>query len=132
MATLLANAGEAHKAAKYFKHALKLDEKKIPANFGLGKILHSTSDNIDAPIPYYKFVIENDTKHYKAFCQLGIVYLEKGELERAAEYLKECLQINPKYVLGLVSMGNLLFETGHSKTAAKYHQQALKYNPKEI
>ena len=77
-------------------------------------------------------MIKNDPKHHKAFCQLGIVYLEKGNLEKAAEFLKQCLQIQPKYVLGLVSMGNLLFETGHSKTAAKYHQQALKYNPKEI
>ena len=84
----MANAGEAPKAAKYFRHALKLDPTNIPANFGLGKILHSTSENIDAPIAHYKFVIEHDPKHYKAFCQLGIVYLEKGELERAAEYLK--------------------------------------------
>ena len=60
------------------------------------------------------------------------MYLEKTQLEKAAEYLKTCLQLAPKYVLGLVSMGNLLFETGHSKTAAKYHQQALKYSPKEI
>ena len=68
LATLQANAGEAHKAAKYFKHALKLDSENIPANFGLGKILHSTSENIDAPIFYYEFVIKNDPKHYKAFC----------------------------------------------------------------
>ena len=61
---------------------------------------------------------------------LGMVYLEKGELEKAAENLKNCLKIHPKYVLGLVSMGNLLFETGHSRNAAKYHQQALKYNPR--
>jgi tetratricopeptide (TPR) repeat protein len=50
LATLLANAGETQKAAKYFKHALKLVPNNIQANFGLGKILHSTSENIDAPI----------------------------------------------------------------------------------
>jgi tetratricopeptide (TPR) repeat protein len=100
---------------------LKLDPNNIPANFGLGKILHSTSDNAESAIPYYEFVIKNDPKHHKAYCQLGIVYLEKAKLEKAAEYLKQCLQLQPKYVLGLVSMGNLLFETGHSKTAAKYH-----------
>jgi len=132
LATLQANAGEAQKAAKYFKHALKLDPTNIPAHFGLGKILHSTSENIDAPIEHYEFVIKNDKTHYKAFCQLGILYLEKGELEKAAELLKTCLSLNPKYTLGLVSMGNLLFETGYSQTAAKYHQQALKQNPREI
>jgi tetratricopeptide (TPR) repeat protein len=49
------------------------------------------------------------------------VYLEKGEIEKAAEYLKQCLLINRQYVLGLVSMGNLLFETGNPENAAKYH-----------
>lgn len=132
LATLLAHQGESAKAAKYFKHANKLDPNSIAANYGLGKTLHSLTNNVDAPIKYYEFVIEKDPTHYKAFCQLGIVYLEKMDLTRAAEYLKKCLSINPKHVQGLVSMGNLLFETGHSKHAAKYHQQALKYNPKEI
>lgn len=53
LATILANAGESHKAAKYFKHAIRLDKTNIPANYGLGKILHTTSENIDAAIPYY-------------------------------------------------------------------------------
>ena len=57
LATLLANAGENQKAAKYFKHAIKLDPQNIAANFGLGKILHSTSDDVNSPIPYYEFVI---------------------------------------------------------------------------
>ena len=62
---------------------------------------------------YYEFCIKKDPNHYKAFCQLGILYLEKGELETSAELLKKCVYLNPKYVLGLVTMGNLLFETGH-------------------
>ena len=62
---------------------------------------------------HYIECINKDPNHYKAFCQLGILYLEKGQLEVSAEYLKKCVYLNPKYVLGLVTMGNLLFETGH-------------------
>jgi len=68
LATHLANSKDTHKALKYFKHAIKLDPKSVQANYGLGKILHQTSENVDAPIPYYKFVIENDPRHYKALC----------------------------------------------------------------
>lgn len=89
----MGNSKDTHKALKYFKHAIKLDPKSIQANYGLGKILHQTSENVDAPIHYYKFVIEHDPQHYKALCQLGIVYLEKSDLEKAAEYLKQCLTI---------------------------------------
>ena len=63
---------------------------------------------------------------------MGILYLEKGQLEDSADYLKKCVSINPKYVLGLVTMGNLLFDSGHFQNAIKYHEQALKYSPNEI
>lgn len=121
LATVLANQGEHKKAAKYFKHCYSLDHNSIPANFGLGKTLHSLTNNVDEPIKYYEFVIKRDPKHYKALCQLGICHLEKMEVDTAANYLKKCLSINPKHVLGLVTLGNLLFETGHSDHAAKYH-----------
>ena len=37
LANLLANLGEGLRAAKYFKHALKIDPDSINAHFGLGK-----------------------------------------------------------------------------------------------
>ena len=132
LATLLANAGESQKAAKYFKHARAIDKHSIPANFGYGKTLHALTSNVDAPIPYFEYCVSRDKNHYKAYCQLGIIYLEKMELEKSADCLKKCLSINPNYVLGLVSMGNLLFESGHYSHSTKYHQQALKFSPNEI
>ena len=122
LATLLANAGESQKAAKYFKHARAIDNDSIPANFGYGKTLHALTNNVDAPIPYFEHCIKKDKNHYKAYCQLGIIYLEKENLEASADYLKKCLSINPNYVLGLVTMGNLLFESGHYSHSTRYHE----------
>jgi tetratricopeptide (TPR) repeat protein len=129
---MLANQGDANKAAKYFKYALKLDPNSVAASFGLGKSLHQITKNSSAALPHYEKCVALDSKHYKAYCQLGKIYLEKMELDKSAEYLKKCLSINPKHVLGLVAMGNLLFETGHSNHAEKYHRQALKYNEKDV
>lgn len=39
LANLLANLGEGQRAAKYFKHAIKIDSESINAHFGLGKAL---------------------------------------------------------------------------------------------
>ena len=39
LANLLANLGEGQRAAKYFKHAIKIDVDSINAYFGLGKAL---------------------------------------------------------------------------------------------
>jgi tetratricopeptide (TPR) repeat protein len=80
LATLLAQLNEQSKAAKYFKHALKLDSTSIVANYGMGRTLHLATNNIDAPIKYYKAVVDKDPAHYKALCQLGTIYLEKMDL----------------------------------------------------
>jgi tetratricopeptide (TPR) repeat protein len=132
LATLLANAGEASKAKKYFNHALKLEPENPAVHFGLGKLIHASTDNIDQAEAHFRRVLEKEPNHYKALCQLGIIYLEKDEIEKAAEYLKQSLAINPKFVTALVYMGNTLFEAGNYNSAVKYHQQALKENPNEV
>lgn len=115
LATLLANTGENVKAAKYFKHAIKLDPNSVPANFGLAKTFNFITNMAEQSIPIYERIIKLDNKHYKAHCQLGIQYFERNNLEKAAEHLKASLSINPKHVPGLVGMGNLLFESGYPR-----------------
>ncbi len=39
LANLLANMGEGQRAAKYFKHAIKIDPESVNAHFGLGKAI---------------------------------------------------------------------------------------------
>lgn len=109
----MANTGENKKAAKYFKHALKLQPNSVPANFGMGKIMHSLTSSGGSSIPYFKKVLEIDPEYYKAHCQLGIVLLQNNKFDKAAESIKKCLQINPKHLPAVVAMGNLLFEMGH-------------------
>ena len=53
LANLLANLGEGQRAAKYFKHAIKIDAESINAHFGLGKALQQYSEDKDAPIPHF-------------------------------------------------------------------------------
>ena len=143
LANLLANVGEGQRAAKYFKHAIKVitdsdttlitKDGIINAYFGLGKTLQQYSDNKDAPLaPLLKVVQDLDPKHYKAHTQLGILYLDREEYEKSAEHLKHALLINRGFPLALVSMGNLLFETGHAEEAIRYHKQALTVNEKEL
>jgi len=39
LANLLANLGEGQRAAKYFKHAIKIDPENVNAQFGLAKAI---------------------------------------------------------------------------------------------
>jgi tetratricopeptide (TPR) repeat protein len=121
LANLLANLGEGQRAAKYFKHALKIDPESINAYFGLGKAVQQYSEDKDAPIAHFEEVLKRDPNHYKALSQLGILYLDREEHEKAAEVLRRALEVNKTFPLALVTMGNLLFETGRAERAIKYH-----------
>jgi len=119
----MANSGDLKKAEKYFKHCIRLQEKSIPAHFGLGKILHSFNDYKQALL-HLKYVIENDKDNYKALCQIGLIYIEKKphNYEMAGGYISKCLKIKPDYIPGLIAMGNVMFETGETENAQKYFE----------
>jgi tetratricopeptide (TPR) repeat protein len=121
LANLLANLGEGQRAAKYFKHALKIDPDSVNAHFGLGKAVQQYSEDREAPIHHFEEVLKRDPMHYKALSQLGILYIDREEHEKAAEVLKKALEVNKTFPLALVTMGNLLFETGRADRAIKYH-----------
>ena len=57
LANLLANVGEGQRAAKYFKHAIKIDPDSVNGHFGLGKALQQFSENKEAPIPHFQTAI---------------------------------------------------------------------------
>lgn len=132
LANLLANLGEGQRAAKYFKHAIKIDQNSINAHFGLAKAIQQYSDDKTAPIFYFEEVLKREPDHFKALTQMGILYLDREEFDKSSEFLKKAILVNQKFPLALVSMGNLLFETGSAEAAIKYHHQALKYNEKEL
>ena len=66
-------------------------------------------------------MLKRDPAHCKTLTQLGILYLDKEDFDKSAQYLKRALLSDRKFPLALVSMGNLLFETGHADNAIKYH-----------
>jgi Tfp pilus assembly protein PilF len=53
LATILVHQKETAKAAKYFKHALKIDPDSVNAHFGLGKAVQQYSEDKDAPIGHF-------------------------------------------------------------------------------
>lgn len=83
LANLLANLGEGQRAAKYFKHAIKIDNSSVNAHFGLAKAIQQYSDDKTAPIQHFEEVLRREPEHYKALTQLGILYLDREEFDNS-------------------------------------------------
>ena len=132
LATVLANQGEVDRAQKYYNHALKLDVNSISANYGLGMVLYKHGNNKEDSVAHFERIITNDPAHYKALTQLGVIYLEQNDIEKAADIIKRSIKVNKNYPLSLVTFGNLCFELGESEKAIRYYQRALRLNENDI
>lgn len=84
LAKLLVQLGEHTRAIKYFKHAIKIDADSVPAQFGLAKAIHNSSEDKSGAVPHYEEVIRRDDSHFKALTQLGLLYLEYEEFDLSA------------------------------------------------
>ena len=132
LATLMANSGDTSKAKKYFREVLQLDAENVTAHFSLGKIHQSSSENFDDAVRHFEIVISLDKSHYKACCQLGILYMDKADHKRALEYLLQSIEINQKYPLSRISIANVYLDKGNLKDSIKHFKEALKLSPDDI
>lgn len=45
-------------------------------------------------MPHFEEVLKRAPNHYKTLTQMGILYLDREEFERSAEFLKRALMAN--------------------------------------
>lgn len=60
---------------------------------------------------------------------IGIVHLNRGNLDEAIRYLNKSLALNPNYYLALNALGLAYFMKGNLEESTKYFQRCLVINP---
>lgn len=63
---------------------------------------------------------------------LGLVFLQKGQVDQAMEKFQKALEINPNYAEARSSLGLALFQKGHLDEAITNYQKALEMAPKSF
>ncbi len=81
-------------AIKYFEKILLLNPEQVDAIVEIG-ICNAMVGNIDVSIEYFQkaFALKEDPE---IMCNLGMAYLNKGEVEKAKEYIEEAYRLNPQ------------------------------------
>ena len=59
------------------------------------------NEDWDAAIEEFKYVTSIDKNSAKAYGNLGVIFLIKGEIEEAEKHLKKSLDIDPSYIPAL-------------------------------
>ena len=82
-------------ASGYFKKALEADPGHLDAQFGLANALKEQG-KIDEAIPEYQKAISLNDKDPRSYGQLGLIFEQKEELDKAVEYFKFYLVRAPR------------------------------------
>ena len=83
---------------------------------------------LDEAISYLEYSLK-DTPFAEAYYNLGTLYLQKNQLEKARANLLRAVEMRPDYLDSLNNLGLLEAREGHSEEAAHYFQEAIRLQP---
>ena len=109
---------------------LIMNEKKISLeeSFKIAVDLHTKGKITDAKNIYEK-ILEVKPEHFLALSNLGIVFSQLREFNRAVELFNKAIKINPDYAEGYNNLGNALFELSEFDKSLHCYKRAVQLNP---
>jgi len=132
-------------ALDYYKQALKVHPNLLDVHFNVG-VIHMKRGHVNdamfsfmetlhlihplTPGSYYLGLFHSaETLSFQCRMNLGTLYKERGELEKALEQYQSVIESNPRNILALGSLGDCLMALERFDEAIKTYRKALKVLP---
>lgn len=87
--------GDLEAAQKSFREALDISPEDVAAAYNVGEILFS-NQKVDEAIPFFELAVRIKKDWPKPYHRLGLVYLNKGDFDKALENLKKFVELDPQ------------------------------------
>ncbi len=103
-----------------------------PDNYRMRDLLAknlSQKGDLDAAEAQFRLVLQDQPDYAESLEGMGVVYVIRGEHEKALEVLHRSLNINPISWEAINAKGGALFGLGRLEEAGKAFSQALEHNP---
>jgi tetratricopeptide (TPR) repeat protein len=113
-------------ALKYFDNVLLQDSLDVNALMGKAFYLQSNK-RVNEAIDIYRKIIVNDMHYEPAIFNLGLLYLEQNDLEKATFHFDLCIKESPTYYKAYYYRGLIAEKKGDKAAALKDFQQALEF-----
>jgi tetratricopeptide (TPR) repeat protein len=87
--------GDFTAAQKSFREALEISPEDAAAAYNVGEIFFS-NQKVDEAITYFELATRVKKDWPKAYHRLGLVYLNKGDFDKALENLRKFIELDPQ------------------------------------
>lgn len=133
----LLEQGKYPEALAKFEEFLEKNYAIYQINLNIGKCYQEMGEHDKAIAAYNKIIekvkagkesIEGDETAAKALTNIGEIYLNQGNMEKAGEYLKQAVDNFPEDETIAFNVGQIFFEQGETDKAIEYFNLAIKIN----
>jgi tetratricopeptide (TPR) repeat protein len=77
----------------------------------------------------YRTTIERNPECWMAYSNLGVDFLQKGQVDEAIAHYQKALEIKPDYAEAHSNLGTAFLQKGRADEAIAHYQKALEINP---
>jgi MoaA/NifB/PqqE/SkfB family radical SAM enzyme/Tfp pilus assembly protein PilF len=112
-------------AEEEYKKALDLNSHLFYATLELGKLYHYRMKRTDLAIAEFNHAIFECPQHWEAHYELGIIYKEKGEFDKAIKSLRKASDANQESERAHFEIGKLYRDMDNPDEAIKEFERVL-------
>lgn len=125
------NKNETEKALVAFDRCIGLGINPEMSYYKRGNC-KTTLGNVNGAIADLETVVRLNPKHYEANFNLGGLYLDKENYDRAIGYYQKAVTTNPQSDNGFYRLAEAYQKKGEKKTALQYCEKSLAVNPGNV
>ena len=107
------------------------NKSKIKEILRLG-IQNQKEKNFKEAIKNYENVIKIDPSIVFAYHNLGLVYVELGNVDQAKKNFQQAIKVNPLFIYSYVNLGILFQNQGQKEKAIECFEKIIELDPKNI
>jgi len=137
MGVIYKSSGQLQKALQYFEKAYSINpnftivaDNMATTICDVASMMRAKKENIQECMKMYERALTYNPKYSIPWYNLGVIYYELKEYDKATIYFNMTIHFNDKCAEAFNNLGVVSKDKGNIEMALKYYEMAIKVNPK--
>ncbi len=122
--------GELEKALNVFREVTRLDPREVMALYNAGYV-HSMLKQTEDALQWYQKAEATGEDVFEVIFQLGKLYLDRGDLDAAKNYLEKAARLQPESWVASLHLGECCEALHMTDEAVMHYETTIKKNPSD-